>query len=51
MVDIDNTPEGLGVAFSNNEAFIGNFNEGVLNNYGRMRFSNGNIYQGNVHCG
>lgn len=42
----EDLPSGLGVVFSNQELFVGNFNAGFLHNFGRMVFKNGEIYHG-----
>lgn len=50
-MDEYNRPCGLGVIYSSTESFFGNYFEGSLESYGRMVFSNGEIYHGELSAG
>lgn len=45
------TPHGLGVIYSNDEIYAGNFKSGSLDAYGMIVFQNGIIYKGEIYSG
>jgi hypothetical protein len=38
FLNAEDVPSGLGITYSENECFIGNFNDGFLDKFGRMIF-------------
>lgn len=47
----DKTPHGLGVIFSYDELYAGNFVNGSLDDYGLILFENGLVYKGKIVAG
>lgn len=50
-VNKDKVPDGLGVIYSSQEMYAGNFKNGSLDEYGMILFENGLIYKGEIYGG